>query len=276
MPGQNELGGELKGWNVASQAVTIPRMSKKKPSLSSVIISIWIWIEILVVTILVSSAGVLFIFPFSFFFDARREWMHNVSRTWASWIIFFCPLWKIQTHNSHRLDKKKTYVIVANHQSMADIFVVLAAIPAHFKFMAKEELFKVPFMGWSMRLSGYIPVNRASRESGRDAFLLAREWIEKGVNVLFFPEGTRSTDGVIKDFKQGAFKLAQEMNVEILPVVLDGTLEAIPKHSRIFQPCPNFQVSFCEPLSAKGNVLELKDKIHVLMTEELARLRGRK
>lgn len=202
--------------------------------------------------------------------------MHWVCKVWAYLIIASCPVWNVSIEGLENIKKGKNYVIVANHQSMVDIFVLLPWIPSHFKFMAKKELFSVPFMGWSMFFASYIPIDRASHESGKNAILKSIQWIKRGVSILFFPEGTRSLDGQIKDFKLGAFKLALETDTEILPVIIDGTSDAIPKKGRLLQASPRFWISIGKPIAPKGETTELKDAVRERMILYLADLRRRK
>ncbi|MFA5391553.1 MAG: lysophospholipid acyltransferase family protein, partial [Candidatus Omnitrophota bacterium] len=169
------------------------------------------------------------------------------------------------------------YIIVANHQSLLDILAVCAALPINFKFLAKRELFQIPLMGWAMASAGYIPVDRASHKSGREAMMRITRVLEEGVSVLLFPEGTRSPDGKIRAFKMGAFKLALDNKVEILPVVVDGTGQALPKKSWLVKKKSTFIVSIGKPVpienAGDGSMEEVKEKIRHEMTARLARLR---
>ena len=132
------------------------------------------------------------------------------------------------------IDKNKTYIIVANHQSMADI-IIIYLIKTQFKWVAKESLFKVPFAGWCMSLAKHIKLERGDFGSIKKVYREAAHWLRGGMSVLFFPEGTRSEDGKIKDFQNGAFKLAIKEKVPVLPISIKGTGAAIPKGTWLFQ-----------------------------------------
>jgi len=125
-------------------------------------------------------------------------------------------------------------VVVANHQSFADI-VVIYKTHMQFKWVAKESLFNVPVFGWCMSLMKYIRLSRGEFGSIKKTYRQAAEWLRSGVSVLFFPEGTRSSSNEMSSFKNGAFKLAIKEKKPILPVRIDGGREVIPRGSWIFK-----------------------------------------
>jgi 1-acyl-sn-glycerol-3-phosphate acyltransferase len=128
------------------------------------------------------------------------------------------------------------FVVVANHQSLLDI-VLLSRMPREMKWVGKEELFKIPWIGWMLRLTGDIAVRRGDSESGGEAVAKARAYLRRGMNVMIFPEGTRSRDARLLPFKKGAFRLAIETGVPVLPVVLSGTAEGFQKGGTTVGPC---------------------------------------
>lgn len=240
-------------------------------------LSVFLWLGMLFFTLTYSTFGILIVWPLSFFFDRKLFGMHRIASFWAGSMVTLNPSWRMQVTGRDQLVKPKAYVIVANHQSIADIAAVLSAIPLHFKFVAKKDLYQIPFLGWHMALSGYMALDRSSRESGKNVLLMSRGWLRRGVSVLFFPEGTRSLDGEIHDFKIGAFKLARDQKVEILPVVIDGTGDCIPKHTwKITKPSV-FKVSIGKPVDLSGVSGEhfgsAVDAIRREMIERLALMR---
>jgi len=127
-------------------------------------------------------------------------------------------------------------ILVANHQSLVDIPLLLAAVPREVRFLAKRELGRIPLFGCAMRKSGNLFIDR---EDPRDAVHLVREAterIDRGQMVVIFPEGTRSRDGDVGEFKPGAFYLARKKGIPLLPVLLDGGKEALPRGSLLFRP----------------------------------------
>ena len=242
--------------------------------------SLYAWFMVVLLTILFSLFGIL-VLPFSLFLDrGTRHLMHGVAVGWAHAVMGTSPLWRVDIEGRENIVPGRPYVIVANHQSLLDIFIVLAALPVHFKFMAKKELFPIPFIGWHMALAGYIPIDRGSHESGKGAMITARRWIAKGVSVLFFPEGTRSRDGRIQDFKMGGFKVAQEEKVEVLPVVIEGTGDAVPKKSWRLRKATRFVLSIGKPVRVEGTnydaLKKSQERVREEMVHRLARIRGQR
>lgn len=128
------------------------------------------------------------------------------------------------------------FVVVANHQSVLDI-LLLSHVPHEMKWLAKEELFRVPWVGWMLRMSGDIAIRRGERDSGLEALGKARDHLSRGVPVMVFAEGTRSRDGRLLPFKSGAFRLAIEAGVPVLPIAVNGTGAGMPKGSPWVRPC---------------------------------------
>jgi 1-acyl-sn-glycerol-3-phosphate acyltransferase len=255
---------------------------KKSPAMNPLyfILSVWGWVCYVLLTVVYNLLGLIFVLPLSLIFDHKTRYlMHAVAVIWGKSIMGSTPVWRLHVNGHENIEKGKNYVIIANHQSMLDILVALAGLPLslHFKFMAKKELFKIPFMGWHMSAASYIPIDRSSAHSGRDALLRARDWLEKKVSVLFFPEGTRSLDGEMKKYKVGAFKAAQDSGVEILPVIMDGTGEALPKNSFFVKKVSHMVVSIGKPVKIKPdeNLEQASEKIWSDMKKRLAEIRRR-
>lgn len=172
-------------------------------------------------------------------FDKQRKIVHAQCFWWSDAIIAINPFWEMHVKGLENIDKKRTYVIVSNHQSLADI-VVLYQTKMQFKWVAKENLFKVPFIGWSLSLAKHIQLSRGDFSSIKHVYRLAAEWLRGGMSVLFFPEGTRSETSDMRDFQNGAFKLAIKEGAPVLPIFLEGTGNCIPKGSWLFEvksPC---------------------------------------
>ena len=145
------------------------------------------------------------------------------------------PSWRIEVSGEKIDNPRKPYVVVSNHQSMADIPIV-SHLPWEMKWLGKAELFRLPIIGWMMKLSGDIPVERGDRRKSAQAFLRALKYLEQHCSVMFFPEGTRSIDGRVQRFADGAFQLAIKAKTAILPVALDGSFDCLPKKSWKFGP----------------------------------------
>lgn len=201
-------------------------MFKKK------ILSVIIWVVGTALTVLLYFS-MLFFSAVLFFFDKKRKVAHSQCFWWADALVSLNPYWKLDVSGLENIDKNRTYVIVANHQSLADIVVVYKT-RMQFKWVAKESLFKVPFVGWSLSLAKHIRLSRGKFSSIKKVYREAAEWLRKDMSVLFFPEGTRSLTNEMNDFQNGAFKLAIKEKVPVLPISIKGTGDAIPKGSWVF------------------------------------------
>lgn len=191
------------------------------------LLSIAVWISGILLTILLYLAMLFFVIVL-YPFDKQRKIAHAQCYWWSDILIRLNPYWKIKVSGLENIDKKKTYIIVANHQSLADI-IVLYQMKTQFKWVAKESLFSVPFVGWCMSLAKHIKLERGDFSSIKKVYREAAEWVRAGMSVLFFPEGTRSETGEMSEFQNGAFKLAIKERKAVLPVLLTGTRDAIPK-----------------------------------------------
>jgi 1-acyl-sn-glycerol-3-phosphate acyltransferase len=180
-------------------------------------------------------------------FDRRRVALHLWSCAWATFYIVVNPLWRVRVTGRERLPWRGPAVLVANHLSMLDILVVYGVFRP-FKWVSKAELFKVPFIGWNMAINDYVPIRRGDRESIRRMMEHCRAHLARGVPVLLFPEGTRSQDGHLQPFKDGAFRLAVEANVPVIPVVITGTSDALPKHGLVLRQWMRAEVRVLDPL----------------------------
>ena len=208
-------------------------MSYRLSSFVDLICSALVWLSIAFI-VLITFFLVWIVFSVLIFFDRDRKHIHFLVRFWAKWILLACPLMRVRLEGTNHLEPGAAYIFVVNHQSLADILVVLH-MRHPFKFIAKQELFWIPFFGWSIWLAGYIPLMRGNKASGQKAMKQARTYLKHGTSVLFFPEGTRSRDGQIHDFKIGAFKLSSELGIPVVPVVINGTHNLLPKGSKRFR-----------------------------------------
>jgi 1-acyl-sn-glycerol-3-phosphate acyltransferase len=165
-------------------------------------------------------------------FDRRLVLLHLFTCFWATLYIWIVPAWSLKVTGREKIDKKKTYMIVSNHQSLLDIIVAFGLF-VHFKWVSKAEIFRIPFIGWNMVLNRYVKLKRGDKKSIEKMMAHCEETLAEGSSLYMFPEGTRSKTGDLKDFKPGAFILAHKMKIPILPVVITGTRDALPKKSLI-------------------------------------------
>jgi 1-acyl-sn-glycerol-3-phosphate acyltransferase len=128
-----------------------------------------------------------------------------------------------------------TFVVVPNHQSLVDALAV-ACLPREMKWIGKQEVFRIPWLGWAFHLAGYVPVDRNDKVSGSAALARLRRYLDAGIPVGLFAEGTRSRDGSLRPFRAGPFKLAIDAGVPVIPVVIRGAGEAMPPDGALIRP----------------------------------------
>lgn len=162
-------------------------------------------------------------------FDKKRVVVHKLSKWLTDTVFVFAPGMRRDVIGMENIDPKQAYVVVLNHQSMVDILSIYN-LPLVFKWVSKKEVYRIPLVGRLLLMHGDIVINRASaKEAMQLVHSKGKEWLKKGASVSIFPEGTRSKDGEIHNFKAGAFILAKDAGVPILPIVLDGTNTLIRK-----------------------------------------------
>jgi 1-acyl-sn-glycerol-3-phosphate acyltransferase len=202
------------------------------------------------------------------------RWVRRVGRTTAA----FTPLWDFAIEGDPPPDiRSRAYVVVANHLSLADPFL-LSALPWDMQWVGKEELLRLPLIGWIMRLGGDISLRRGSGESVRAMFEQCRRALDGGLSVMLFPEGTRATKSGVQPFKDGAFELAIERGVPILPIAIAGTEQCMRKGSgRLGRAKALARV--LPPRETKGlvagDVASLRDETRARIADAAAELEAR-
>lgn len=161
-------------------------------------------------------------------FDPQRRLLHLYMSLWAEHYVHLNPYWQLYVRGREHIKPHQTYILCANHLSAIDT-LVLFGLRRHFKWIAKREAFWTPFLGWMMWLARYIDIRRRDPQSIAQMLERCRKELNHGSSILIFPEGTRSRDGRLRPFKHGAFTLAVESNVPIIPIVIHGTFAALPK-----------------------------------------------
>ncbi|MGH9132525.1 MAG: lysophospholipid acyltransferase family protein [Ilumatobacteraceae bacterium] len=185
------------------------------------------------------------------------------------------PLWKFSVVGDPPPDPRRPYVVVANHESFVDILLI-SHLPFEMKWLSKAEFFKFPGVGWLMRLAGDVPLDRSSGRSAVKALKQCRERLDARVSVMIFPEGTRSKSGGLQEFKDGAFRLAVDAGVPIIPLAVHGAKAALGKHDWRFGRV-RAEVRILETVSTEGltkrDVPALRDRVRDRIEAELATMR---
>lgn len=186
------------------------------------------------------------------------------------------PAWRVTHSGRYPENPRHPYVVVSNHQSNADI-PLISTLPWEMKWVAKHSLFKLPVAGWMLRLAGDIPVNRADPASRATVLRRAHDVLARRCSVMFFPEGTRSRDGRVRRFQDGAFRLAIEAGVPVLPLAVDGTSDALPKHGWKFGDV-DCRIHVFEPVPTEGlgpdDVPALRARVRNQIIAQIAAWRG--
>lgn len=198
----------------------------------------------------------ILLFPISLFlwlvtipFDNRRWVLHRFTSFWASLYTWLNPVWRVRVVGRERLYEAGPTVIVANHRSLVDI-LVLFRLQSHFRWVSKVENFRVPCIGWNMRLCDYIPLQRGDGQSIQAMMRHCDRAISGGNSILMFPEGTRSSTNRMRPWKVGAFNIAERNRVPIQPIVLRGTAEALPNKGFILQGRHAISIEILDPIPA--------------------------
>lgn len=186
------------------------------------------------------------------------------------------PNWKVELEGYEKIDDRQPYIMVSNHLSNADI-PVISNLPWEMKWIAKKELFNLPVVGWMMKMAGDISVERKSGNQIA-VFKKCRFYLKENISLMFFPEGTRSKSGKLNRFAQGAFDLAIREQIPVLPMVLDGTQDCLPKKTWVFKPGVRVKLKVLDPVDpsgfSKGQAAEMSALVRRRMASQLAEWRG--
>ncbi|HEX4803610.1 MAG TPA: lysophospholipid acyltransferase family protein [Myxococcaceae bacterium] len=208
-------------------------------------------------------------------FDADRRLIHSFICRFVFSYLRLNPLWQVRVEGRERISDRPS-VLVANHQSMADI-VACMGLFRQYKFVSKVSLFSLPLVGWMMRLAKYVRLERGSVRSTQQMLDQCRFWLRRGISVLFFPEGTYGTGGELLPFKRGAFLLAIQERVPLIPVLIEGTPSLVFEDGPWFNPRCAIRVSVLPPIEpgqlgdSEG---ELAQRVRVLFEQGLRHSSG--
>lgn len=194
-------------------------------------------------------------------------------RRWARWLVRLHRI-PLTVSGRDRLDPDQSYVFAANHESFVDVWALVLAIPHSCRFVAKKELTKVPFFGPAMEDAGHISIDRRNLQSAFGSYDQAAEAIRSGLSAAVFVEGTRSRDGVMLPFKKGPFVLAIRAGVPIVPVLIRGGLENLPKGSIAVRGLP-MSVQFGEPIRTVGLAYEDRDALSARCRAAMEEMKAR-
>jgi 1-acyl-sn-glycerol-3-phosphate acyltransferase len=240
----------------------------------SVVYGLWTYLEFAVLALLFVPIMGAYSLLRPHDLRGRGAWMRRFGRTCTR----CSPIWRFEVEGTAPVDiKRAAYVVVANHESSADPFL-LSWLPFDMRWVAKVSLYKLPVIGWLMRFGGDIQLQRGDGASVRAMFAEARETLDGGLPVMIFPEGTRSPDGALQRFKDGAFQLAIEAGVPILPLAIEGTRACRRKGSLWFSVAAA-RVRVLPPISTVGYTVadlpRLREDTRAAIRDALVELRQR-
>lgn len=252
-----------------------PRTATTPMTMRETIASIWAWT--------VTGLLILAWFPMMAILwlldrDPIRYRTGRFFRQLGALVTYVNPFWDIEVTGTPPADMRAPYVVVSNHLSHADV-PIISRLPWEMKWVAKKELFGLPFVGWMMQMARDIAVDRGSRRSRAQVLVKGRKVLAADCPVMFFPEGTRSRDGRIHRFAEGPFRLAIREGVPVLPLAIDGTQDALPKHSWKFKDTgTTMRLKVLPPVETTGLTSEdapaLTERVRAQIAEQVAAWRG--
>ena len=246
------------------------------PTLLAALVSIAMWLYLAVSAIVMTA----FVFPVALIcapFDRRRRIVAYAAMFWAGLFDRLSPLWQTTVRGKSNLDRNKSYIFVANHQSSLDI-ILLLAMGEHFKWISKTSNFFVPIAGWMMWMAGYVPIRRGDRHSREKMLTACATELARGNSIAIFPEGTRNERDSLAPFKRGAFVLATKTGAEIVPIVIHGARELLPRNAivvrRLRRCYPHIEIlPPVSPAQFQNNPRTMATAVQELMEHTLVELR---
>lgn len=231
------------------------------------------WLRAVLVWIGIAAATTAFGIPaiFAAFLPPRGDWFLLFARGWSRTILALSGV-RVRVLHPERLRPGRSVVLVSNHESFADIVVLLSNVPIQVRFLAKRSVFSVPILGWSIKAAGFIPVDRGDRTRSTATVEAALSRLRGGRSLVIFPEETRTRTGELLPFKKGAALLALKSGFPILPVGIAGTRRVLPRTTLL--PTPGDVVLVAgEPIPAEGGSAKDRNALTEAARQAVAALR---
>lgn len=225
-----------------------------------------VWFGIAVATVLFGLPAIA-----AALLPPRGDWFLHFARGWARTILFFAGI-PVRVVHPEQLSGGRGFVVAANHESFADILVLLAVLPLPVRFLAKRSIFSVPVLGWSIRAAGFVPVDRGDRARGASAVDACLKLLKAGRSILVFPEETRTRTGELLPFKPGAALLALRSGAPLLPLGVAGTRRALAPGSLAITPGP-VTLTVGPPIEVSGRTARDRDVVTRQLRDAIEQLR---
>ncbi len=236
------------------------------PRIGQLLISSYVWVA-WTLLVVAWTPLVFATFLLTAWWDPGRRISGRLFHSAAAVAVFLNPLWRVSIIGRRPRPSEHPFIAVCNHESLADILLV-GSLPWEMKWLSKREIVRLPFIGWMMTLIGDIAVSRHDTESRQRAFEAMKDRIARGVSIMIYPEGTRSRTAELLPFRKGAFRLAIETQVPVLPIAISGTRHSIRSGSLLFNPA-DVTVRILEPIDvtglSEGDVESLRDRVQALI-----------
>jgi 1-acyl-sn-glycerol-3-phosphate acyltransferase len=238
--------------------------------------SAWVWLSSIIFITLALPVAIL-LWLISIPFDKRRLMNNRWMVIQGIVLTKMSPFWRVVVDGREKIDQNQAYVIVPNHQSMLDI-VFFNMLHHRLRWVSKVEIFKVPIVGWEMRMVKYIELVRGNKASVMRMMEKCVESLQEGISIVIFPEGTRSLTGAIGKFKAGAFQIAVKTDKPLLPVLIDGTGDILPKKGLLFGNRRVVRIRVLDPIFPgnfkTGDPDELAAMVQTRMVSAMEQLRS--
>ncbi len=205
-------------------------------------------------------------------FNYKGKIYHFMAKIWSRLILAIFNI-KVRIKGLENISKKQNYIYISNHASAMDIPALIHGIPDQIRFLAKQELGKIPFWGWLLKYGGYILIDRKNPKRAIKSIQRAIEKIKSGVSVLVFAEGTRSVDGKLLPFKRGGFMLAIKSKTPVIPVTILGSHKIMKKHKLEINP-GTIEILLDKPIqvedfSGKDGEIKLMELVREIIEKNL-------
>ena len=243
-------------------------------SFKSRLFTIWCWAACGLNTAFWASVSIA-----GSFVSKSGRLQHYCMRRWSRNNLWLSRA-RVEIEGLENVDLNRPQIFAVNHSGFHDILCLAAYLPIQFRWIAKKSLFNVPFMGWHMRRSGYIPIDHDNPREAARSIISAAGKIAGGVNVVIFPEGARSKTGDLGEFYSGAFVLCLRAEVPLVPVVVEGSCRVIAPQTIRVNPGTVVRVKICRPIDItsyqKSEKKRLLEDAFNIINDTLADLRNRK